>query len=360
MIALSTDRQRELIRNIAGASDTRNLACIRDEAEQSVDIALEQDDPLTPVGKMVAGLNDALVARLIVLTERRLQTKGEILPPVRFCWLSFGSDGRQEQCIRTDQDTAIVYEDPPAGLQAAAAHYFTSLGMAVTDGLAACGFSRCPGNNMASNPEWCQPFSVWRSYVHRWLRIPEPLALLHASTIFDFRPAYGDATLAQALRRAITDELAIDRTSLLLMARDALHHPPPTTFFGRLVCEPRGPQAGHFDIKLRAIKPTTEAVRLLALDAGIHEHTGTVERLGLLSETDQSIREIGAGVASAYTLFLRYRSTHGKRSVDGGRYLDVSHMDAHSTTCLRDAIERTEALLTLIRVRYQLDVLGLR
>ncbi len=33
-------------------------------------------------------------------------------PPVRFAFLVFGSEGRQEQTLTTDQDNAIIFEDP--------------------------------------------------------------------------------------------------------------------------------------------------------------------------------------------------------------------------------------------------------
>ena len=45
--------------------------------------------------------------KVLELAERKFGP-----PPVSYCWLSFGSEGRKEQTFKTDQDNAIVYADP--------------------------------------------------------------------------------------------------------------------------------------------------------------------------------------------------------------------------------------------------------
>ena len=49
-------------------------------------------------------------------------------PPARFAFLIFGSEGRQEQTLRTDQDNAIMYEDVPPGEEEAGAGVFSGAG----------------------------------------------------------------------------------------------------------------------------------------------------------------------------------------------------------------------------------------
>ena len=64
------------------------------------------------IGRIVSSLNDALVRRLIYLGE---QTLGP--PPARFAWIVFGSEGRLEQALLTDQDNALVYSEESAAAQ---------------------------------------------------------------------------------------------------------------------------------------------------------------------------------------------------------------------------------------------------
>ena len=57
--------------------------------------------------ELISRLNDQLTQRLIVLLaqEHRLSDHSTL----RWCWLAFGSEGRQEQTISTDQDNGIIF-----------------------------------------------------------------------------------------------------------------------------------------------------------------------------------------------------------------------------------------------------------
>ena len=349
-----------LAREIAQAGDVAGLASLRERGEGLVTQYVGRGISVRFVAGMIAGINDALVARLITLAERGLGAGGLARPAPDFCWLSLGSDGRREQFIRTDQDSALVYEDPAETEREQTEAYYGRLASEVTAGLASCGFVPCPGNNMASNPEWCQPLAKWREYFRTWIRVPKEDALLRAATFFDFRPVHGDFALAHALRECITGELAFDRTALILLAKNASHNPPATGLWGRLNLERKGPGKGLFDLKLRAMKPVTEAVRVLALDRGVHALTGTLDRIERLAADDRSIAGVGPGIVEAYEQFMRYRVLYGTRGEDAGRYIDLRKMSKQEIRRLRDLLGSVSSLLKLLQVRYQLDALGLR
>ena len=78
------------------------------------------------IGRIFSSLNDALVRRLLKLAEQELGP-----PPCPYAWLVFGSEGRQEQALLTDQDNALVY----AAESPAAKVYFGKLAEIVVDGL---------------------------------------------------------------------------------------------------------------------------------------------------------------------------------------------------------------------------------
>ncbi len=52
-------------------------------------------------------LNDQLTQRLIALEAEHINWR--ISPGLRWCWLAFGSEGRHEQTISTDQDNGIIF-----------------------------------------------------------------------------------------------------------------------------------------------------------------------------------------------------------------------------------------------------------
>ena len=129
------------------------------------------------------------------------------VPPVPYCWLLMGSEGRREQTFKTDQDNAILYADPKNEQEKLAAEeYFKKFSQKVIDHLVECGYPLCPGEIMAINPKWCQPLSVWKGYFTRWITTPDPQELLHSTIFFDFRSGFGEEDLARELRKHLNAE----------------------------------------------------------------------------------------------------------------------------------------------------------
>ncbi len=135
---------------------------------------------------------DAIHQRVIELAVEEL---GE--PPVAFCFMVLGSEGRMEETLYTDQDNAIVFED--CKQEEAAKAYFLRFAQKVNNDLHKIGYNRCPGEIMAGNPKWCQPLSAWKKYFTDWTQSPEPQNVLDSSIFFDFRCIYGDKKLTETL-----------------------------------------------------------------------------------------------------------------------------------------------------------------
>ena len=68
-----------------------------------------------------------------------------------------GSQARQEQTVKTDQDNAIIMSDEATDEDR---KYFEELARFVSDGLALSGYPYCPGNVMATNEKWLQKYAV--------------------------------------------------------------------------------------------------------------------------------------------------------------------------------------------------------
>ena len=58
------------------------------------------------ISQIVSSLNDALLRRLVALAVAKL---GDA--PTQFAWIVFGSEGRLEQTLLTDQDNALIYAE---------------------------------------------------------------------------------------------------------------------------------------------------------------------------------------------------------------------------------------------------------
>jgi CBS domain-containing protein len=296
------------------------------------------------IGQVVSSLNDALARRMVQLAERELGS-----PPAPYAWMVFGSEGRMEQTLLTDQDNALVYEDA----HNEARSYFTELARRAVDGLIQAGLPPCPGGFMATR--WCKPLGEWETLFTAWLRIPEPGALLDAAIFFDFRAVAGALSLERL------DELiaaaAGEKRFLAHMLHGALEFRPPLGIFNRLRTE-----HGKIDLKKTAIMPIVGIARTAALAAGSSRRS-TLDRLDVATTSRALLSpDVARSLAEVFPFFLRLRleaqlaARKDERPMDHRIALaELSHFERRQ---LREAfilIGQTQAEL---RAVWRLDRLG--
>lgn len=339
-----------LIRRIRRATSTAALAAIRDRAEVLLRAYLEQEVSMPFISGILTAINDALIRRVIVLSREGLPEK----PDVPFCWLALGSEGREEQLLRTDQDNALVFGDVGPSQLETVRSYFLNLADRVNRGLAECGFVFCPADMMARNPQWCLSLPEWKRQFSIWIDTPEPQAVMHSSIFFDFRPVYGDAHLAEALTQHIFTDLDQKEIFLQYLAREALKNPPPLTFFRSFVVEKSGAHKDTFDLKARAMMPLADAARVLILGSRVGQVHNTFRRFEKLADLEPQNGELYRQAGEAYELLMRFRALRGLRAGDSGRYLDPADLSKLERLNLRHCFQPIRQLQNLLMTRYQL------
>ncbi|HHK60765.1 MAG TPA: histidine kinase, partial [Desulfobacterales bacterium] len=305
------------------------------------------------ITRMISIINDEIVKRLLILLEEELGP-----PPLPYCWLLLGSEGRREQTFRTDQDNALVYADPPDEETARrAAAYFERFAKAAIDHLVACGYPLCPGEIMASNPKWRQPLAVWKQYFDRWIMTPEAEQILHATIFFDFRPRHGAFALADDLRRYLLSRIRRQEIFLLHLARECLTSKAPLSFFKNFIVEKDGAYRNRLDIKHRGIAPFVNFARVLALKHGVKE-TNTLARLKILAEEGQISNDLATQARHAYEFQMYLRIVHQLQQIDDGEepdnYIDPSQLSDLEKRTLKEAFSTIERLQEALRTIFPL------
>ncbi|HET8538854.1 MAG TPA: DUF294 nucleotidyltransferase-like domain-containing protein [Anaeromyxobacter sp.] len=252
------------------------------------------------IAGLVARLNDALLKPILRWAEADLGP-----PPAPYAWIVFGSEGRMEQTLLTDQDNALVYGD--AG--AANAGWYRALAERVGADLERAGFPPCAGGYMARH--WLGPLQEWLQRFEGWIEVPTPKAILVASIFFDFRRVGGLLDL-EPLERVVAR--AAERPVFLrLLAKDALGFHPPAGLLLRL----RG-ESSTLDLKRHGISPIVALARRFALGVGTRARStlarlDAAERAGLVEHDD------AATVAETYRFLLGLRLRLQLRMLSEGR-----------------------------------------
>ncbi|MGZ8202651.1 MAG: DUF294 nucleotidyltransferase-like domain-containing protein, partial [Burkholderiales bacterium] len=274
LFALQHVTMRAIRRTIESAEALEALQSAARDIRALAANMLEQGLGAEQLTYIVSTLNDALTGRIISLERTR-----HALDDLDWCWLAFGSEGRLEQTISSDQDNGIIFADlastPPAEVRARVLPFAE----AVNRTLDACGFPLCRGNVMAGNPKWCLSLAEWRARFESWIRGGTPQQLLDAVIFFDFRPLYGSDELALRLRESLAGLIAANPVFLRQLAQQALETAPPFGLLGGIATDDAEPAApGTLDLKKSGARLFVDAARVFALAAGV-PHTNTAQRL---------------------------------------------------------------------------------
>ncbi len=306
---------------------------------------------------MITQVNDAIIVRAIQLAEEALAEEGHLSPGIRWSWLALGSEGREEQLLRTDQDSALVFEDVQEDRLAITKAYFLQLAQKITKLLFECGFDYCPGDMMASNPAWCLPLSSWKKQFSAWILTPTQQHVLYSNIFFDFRPIWGHWSLADELTTHIFDTIGKRETFLSFMAKNALQNAAPLTFFRQFMVERGGEHKDQFDIKGRAMMPLADAARVLILAAQLPQVNNTFRRFDKLAELEPQNRALFEQAADAYEILVRYRALQGLKNNTSGRYFKPSELSKMERLNLRNSFKPLRELQDLLTVRFRLNFL---
>jgi CBS domain-containing protein len=300
--------------------------------------------------QFISQLNDQLTQRLLyLLSEAHPITQDETL---RWCWLAFGSEGRHEQTISTDQDNGLVYT-----CGAKQAHFEQDLlkfAGEINAALARCGYPLCKGNIMASNPALCLSVEAWQEKFTHWIDAGDPQSLLNANIFFDIRALYGDASLVERIVDKVWPLAKANVRFGKQMAENTLTNRPPLNWLGNI-------EGGTVDLKRAGAMPFSDSARLLALAHGVRA-TSTRERLRALGPLLRvSDEEVNSWVeAFEFIQMLRLRHQHerlnavqqGRAVSDNPNEISVSALSNLDVRILREAFRQARKLQQRVELDY--------
>lgn len=267
-----------VVRFIESQSSVPDLAAAQTRISGLVPLLLREGAKASHITRVLAEVNDRLMVKMLQLAESKLGPA-----PVPYCWVVLGSEGRREQTFKSDQDNALIVAD---SADETSREYFASLAAFAQDALLTCGYPRCPGNYMASNPRWRQPLGSWINLFRAWISEADLHGTEDALIFFDMRPVAGDFSLFETLRAETRERLKDAGMFKSVLACVSTTHKPPVGFFRNFVVERGGEHKNELDLKTFGTGPIVNVARLFALHAGV-EHTNTADRLSGLASASQ-------------------------------------------------------------------------
>jgi len=187
-----------LINQINDCNNVESIKRIHNKVPILIQAVFTSSENINSVSRIITSIADTISSRIIKLA---IQEVGPA--PCKFAFITMGSEGRSEQSLKADQDNAIIFADDSDENKS----YFLKLSEIINENLHAIGYSRCKGDLMAGNPEWCNSIDIWKNYFSKWINNPDMPNVLDSSIFLDLRNIYGDDKLVDDLFEHVYAEL---------------------------------------------------------------------------------------------------------------------------------------------------------
>ncbi|WP_221074518.1 DUF294 nucleotidyltransferase-like domain-containing protein [Agarivorans aestuarii] len=300
------------------------------------------------IGRAMSEIGRSFKQRLLELAEEKLGP-----PPVPYCFLALGSMARDEQLIVTDQDNAIIlsneYQEDLHG------KYFEELATYVCDGLAACGYTYCSGEIMATNPEYRKTQSQWEECFADWIDNPNPQALLNCSIFFDLYGVFGRPKWAEQLNAFILRKAKKNNRFLACLARNALNRTPPLGFFKDFVMEKDGRHRNSINLKRRGTAPLADLIRVHGLAIG-SQSQNSFDRLEDIIEAGILPSSKGKDLQHAMEFISLVRIRHQALDIESDQEpdnnIEPENMSDFERRNLKDAFLVLSSAQNFLKFRY--------
>ncbi|MGM0769480.1 MAG: putative nucleotidyltransferase substrate binding domain-containing protein [Pseudomonadota bacterium] len=339
-----------LARTIGTASHLRTLVSLRSDVSRLVDAMLAHGADSGQVVKIITTLNDVTVRRVLELNLKKND------PGIPFTWLTFGSEGRQEQTLLTDQDNGILFETPEGMSEDQVREKLLPFAEKVNQELAECGFTLCKGNIMASNPKLCLSGKEWDDWFIRFIDASTPQNLVYSSIFLDMRAVFGPMEPLEELFGKVLTRIRKNPLFQKMLAGNAINRRPPLTMFRGFRYASDG-KKHTLDLKRQGLAPFVEAVRVFALANGVEE-ANTLERMDRLVAKEVFDPKDANAWKEAYSLIqairMRAHQEMHNRGEPLSNYIDPDDLNPLDRRILRESFRQAQRLQQKLEVTYQL------
>ncbi|WP_235991840.1 DUF294 nucleotidyltransferase-like domain-containing protein [Metabacillus schmidteae] len=311
-----------------------------------VENLVEKESYAYNVSEMITNHNDNLHRQLIKLTENEMKQQGYGRPPINYCFIVMGSQARNEQGFRTDQDNGMIlanYEH--LSNREWIEEYFITFTKKLNSSLRELGFPECTGGIMAKEEKWRKSVSQWKIDIQTWRNELDAQEIQNFTMFYDFRPIYGDFSLADEVRAFLNEKAQHSKTLQQLLMKDALRFKVSAHPFGLINLKQKNKK---INVKKTGLTQIIYSTRINAIKYGINE-VSTIKRLNALKNL-QAMHPRDVENAKTALHYLHYfRLRQNLKELENNSYVS-NDIPIHELT-KEDRLKLKEALQVAHRMQ---------
>ncbi len=327
-----------------------NLAQLREASEgiiHSIQSLFAKGVKLRYISQLVSELNKKIFAKLynLIMPQEIVENS---------CLIVMGSEGREEQLLKTDQDNAIILRD---GFQHPDLKHLTQK---LTSTLLDFGYPPCPGDIMVSNSQWCQSVSGFKENIFQWLDTSNEETVMNIAIFYDSTAVAGDSDLLAQTKGYLYQRLLDNAAFFSRFARAAQAFETPLSWFEKFVVE-KSQHKNQLDIKKGGIFSIVHGVRSLSIEYKI-PYTNTISRIKALHEKNVFNKQFSVDLIEAFAFMGWLRLQSGLNQINNGEmpdnYITPNQLNKMERDVLKDAFKIVENFKRFLTHHYKLNMLG--
>ncbi|MDT8338420.1 MAG: putative nucleotidyltransferase substrate binding domain-containing protein [Sulfurimonas sp.] len=277
------------------------------------------------ITKLLSSLNEKIYKKLFEMcVEESLQKDCALV--------LMGSEGREEQTIKSDQDNALVIRD---GVDV---ELFREPMMELNRQLLELGFPKCSGDVMVSNEFWRRSVASYKSLIDKWTYDMSDGSVQNLSIFLDSKCVAGDCSLLKELRAHLHNNFYARDDVLAHIAKAILNFDTPLSIFSGFVIEKE--HNNRLDLKKGGIFALVHGVRTLSLKHAI-DATNTIERIKELNNIGVIDKTFATELIESFDTLssIRLKAMLEAKNIEESNYINPKKLEKIDRDLLKDSFK---------------------
>ncbi len=294
------------------------------------------------ITKLVSTLNIKIYKKVFdMCVDKNLRDKCALIV--------MGSEGREEQAVKTDQDNALIVKD---GVDVVLFHKPM---MELNSYLLELGFPICSGDVMVSNAFWRRDVSGYKSLISSWVTSLNEENLQNLSIFLDSKCVAGDAQLLGELTQYLHYSFHARDDVLAHIAKAVLNFETPLSLFSSFVLEKS--HNNTLDLKKGGIFALVHGVRTLALQYEIKE-TNTIERIKQLNNKGIIDKNFATELIESFDTLSSLRLKAMLEDAQEGNYINPKNLQKIQMDLLKDSFKVINKFKKFMTFHFHLNMVS--
>ncbi|MCW8895383.1 putative nucleotidyltransferase substrate binding domain-containing protein [Sulfurimonas sp.] len=277
------------------------------------------------VTKLVSALNLKVYKKVFdMCVDKPLQNKCALIV--------MGSEGREEQTFKTDQDNALIIED------CADTQKFEEAMSKLNSYLLELGFPKCKGNVMVTNAYWRKEVYAYKNSIDSWAHDMGEDSLRNLSIFLDAKCVAGNCALLDEVNNYMYSHFYQRDDVLAHIAKAILNFQTPISMFSSFVTDKE--YNNKLDIKKGGIFAIVHGVRTLCLQYEI-KATNTIERIKELNRQGVIDKIFATELIESFDTLssIRLKAMLEAKDLDESNYINPNNLQKNQRDLLKDSFK---------------------